>query len=183
MQVINLNFQIDAETGEKDTYSSLLRRCLRTAIEMRNMGVVPSDIITLCTNNHLDCAVPYIAALFLGCRIASLDAGLSLADTTHLINLVRPKMIFVIPKAVELIEGALESAGVDSTVVVFGETKKHVPFSQFLDEKDGENDFVPVPVNNVKDTAVIFFSSGTTGYPKGICVNHFALMVQGASLV
>lgn len=149
---------------------------------MRNMGVVSSDIIALCTNNHLDSAVPYVAALFLGCRVASLDPSLSVADTTHLINLVQPRMVFVIPEAVGLVEGVLESTGVDSTVVVFGKTEQHVSFSQFLDEKDGEDDFVPVPVKNIKDTAVIFFSSGTTGYPKGICVNHYALMVQGAYL-
>lgn len=149
---------------------------------MQNLGVVQSDIITICTNNHMNSTVPYVGTLFLGCRVASLDPTLSLADTTHLLNLVKPRMVFVIPEAVELIEEALESTGVDSTVVVFGKTKKHLPFSQFLSEKDGEDDFVPIPVKDIKDTAVIFFSSGTTGYPKGICVNHYGLMVQGASL-
>lgn len=150
---------------------------------MRNMGIVPSDIITLCTNNHLDSAVPHVAALFLGCKVASLDPSLSLADTAYLINLVKPRMVFVVPETVELIEGALKKTAMDSaTIVVFGKTKKYVPFLQFLDYKDGEDDFVPVPAKNVKDTAIIFFSSGTTGYPKGICTNHYALLVKGASL-
>lgn len=65
----------------------------------------------LCTNNHKNTCVPFIAGLFLGLQIASLDPSLSLLDTKHLVNEVKPRIVFVIPEAVELIEESLTEAG------------------------------------------------------------------------
>lgn len=159
-------------------------RCIRTAIEIKNnFSVIPSDIICFCTNNHLDSCVPFIATCFLGAIAASLDPSLSLADTAHLIKQVAPKMIFVIPEAVQLIEGALESAQLDVPIIVFGSTEQHISFATFLEEKEDEDTFTPFQVEDIKETAVIFFSSGTTGFPKGICISHCALLLQANGLV
>lgn len=137
----------------------------------------------MCTNNHLDSCVPFISTCFLGAIAASLDPTLSLADTTHLIKQVTPKMIFVVPEAVQLIEDALENAQLDADIIVFGSTEKHIPFTTFLEEKEDEDTFTPFQVDDIKGTAVIFFSSGTTGFPKGICVSHCALELQAKGLV
>lgn len=150
---------------------------------MKNrFSVKSTDIICICSNNHLDSCVPFISTCFVGSITASLDPTLSLADTVHLIKQVTPKMIFVIPEAVQLIEDALDSVQLDSAVIVFGPTVKHIPFATFLEEKEGEDSFTPFQVDDIKDTAAIFFSSGTTGFPKGICVSHCALFLQARAL-
>ncbi|KAF2887070.1 hypothetical protein ILUMI_19104, partial [Ignelater luminosus] len=172
--------QIDALTGEKDTFSSLLQRCIRTAITMRSKGVTSNDIVTLCTFNHLNSMVPFIATFFLSAKVASLDPTLSLTDTMHLLKQVTPKMIFVAPEALELIEKAIEEIPSDIEIVVFGETTKHTKFSNFLEPKQEENNFEPIPPKSLYDTAIIFFSSGTSGLPKGICISHFAYLGQTA---
>lgn len=131
----------------------------------------------------MDSCVPFIATVFVGATVASLDPTQSMGDIAYLLAIVKPKMIFVVQEAVDLIVSALRQAGLNAEVVVFGETEEYTPFSVFLEEKvDEEENFEPVRISSARETAVIFFSSGTTGYPKGICVSHYALVMQGTAM-
>lgn len=172
------SLKIDAATGKVQCYADLLQRAIRTALEMRARGIKPKDIISICSHNHLDTVVPLYATFFLGAIPASLDPTLSLNDTALLIKQVRPKMVFASEEAVKLVEDALEKAKVEAEIVVFGETAHHLKFMQFLEKKTGEDQFSPEESCDDKDTAVIFFSSGTTGLPKGICLSHYGLLNQ-----
>lgn len=143
---------------------------------MRSRGIKPKDIVTICSHNHLDTVVPLYAAFFLGAIPASLYPTLSLRDTVVLIRQVKPRILFVSEEAVTLIEDALKEIGHEAEVVVFGESDRHAKFSVFLEEKEGEEDFTPEKEIDDMDTAIIFFSSGTTGLPKGICLTHYGLL-------
>ncbi|KAK4872797.1 hypothetical protein RN001_014826 [Aquatica leii] len=177
----NLTAQIDGITGVKDTYGNLLERCIQTAKEMINRGIQPKDIISICSINHLNSCVPLIAALFIGAIPACLDPMLSQHDIVHLLKQVAPKMIFTSPESVTLIESALEEVLLDSQIIVFGASNTHLEFTRFIAYKDG--DFAPIELQNNKETAIIFFSSGTTGMPKGIELSHRGLLGQGNILI
>ncbi|KAK4873030.1 hypothetical protein RN001_015059 [Aquatica leii] len=175
--------QIDGSTGEKDTYMSLLQRCVRAALKMRSLGVTTNDIVSTCTFNHLNSCVPYLATLFLGAKISNFDPTLSLPDTVHLMKQVTPKIIFVIPEALNLIENAVKGLNQQILIVVFGSSDKHTPFSDFLQSSLEESEFKPHKVESLKETALIFFSSGTSGLPKGICISHYGYMHQQMNVV
>ncbi|KAF5300679.1 hypothetical protein FQA39_LY11041 [Lamprigera yunnana] len=168
--------QIDALTGEVDTYQSYLQRCVRTAIVMRKKGIRQNDGVVVCSDHHLNTSVPMIASYFLGAKLSNTDPQFTLKDTVHLLGQVLPKMVFVNLGSVKLIENATKQINISPEIVVFGTTEKHTPFSQFLAESLEELEFQPVTVRNLKETAVVYFSSGSTGLPKGICLSHLALL-------
>lgn len=171
------------ETESQDTYESLLSRCIRTSLKMKSDGLTENDIVCLCTYNHCDSFVPFIAASFLSIKIASLDPTLSVADVSYLLNQVKPAIIFFVPESVELIEQSLQETDfLKPKLVVFGETDTYEPFSNYLVQNSDEAHFKPVHTK-AEDTAVIFFSSGTTGFPKGICQNSYALLAQAFNVM
>ncbi|KAI4471457.1 long-chain-fatty-acid--coa ligase [Holotrichia oblita] len=166
--------QIDSQTGQTDTYDELLPRCIRTAITLQAHNLTSNDIICLCSYNQLNSCVPYLAGLFIGVKVCSLDPSMSFTESKHLLNQVKPKIIFVVSEKKKMYENLLDDISLNAEVVEFCEEG----FGKFLKPSPDEDKFAPVKVANLFDTAVIMFSSGTTGLAKGICLNHYSLLCQ-----
>uniref|UniRef100_V5GIH6 Luciferin 4-monooxygenase n=1 Tax=Anoplophora glabripennis TaxID=217634 RepID=V5GIH6_ANOGL len=165
--------QTDAATDQSDSFESLLQRSVRTAIALKKRGIGKGNIITGCSNNHLEASVPIIASIFIGAIPCSLDPSLSFFEKSELLHQVKPKIVFTVEESLGEIKAALKNAELDSEVVVFGQTTTYTEFQEFIQPQQGEEDFQPVVVDDPKDTVVIIFSSGTSGFPKGICLNHY----------
>ncbi|XP_050517593.1 uncharacterized protein LOC126892163 [Diabrotica virgifera virgifera] len=166
------------DTDQEDTYGELLLRCVRTACHLSTRNLTKDDVVLLCSYNHKESSVPFISSLFINVPVAYLDPRLSLMESLHLLKDVKPKIIFVDPEGLELMETSVKQAGLDTELVVYGSSDIHTEFSSFIKPHENEKKFVPTEVDSLKDTAVIMFSSGTTGLPKGIILNHLGLMGQ-----
>ena len=168
--------------NKKETYSDVKQRSVRAALALQNRGVISEDVVVLCTKLTLDNVVPIVASFFLGAKLANLDPSLSVRQTTHLLSLVSPKIIFVEEESLGLIEESLAFANLKAEIVVFGKSSKYSTFSEFVKPQENENKFKPTSVD-IHDIAVIFFSSGTTGLPKAICHSHHSFLNVGYSFM
>lgn len=143
---------------------------------MRSRGINHESVICINSYNHLDSGIPFIAAQFLGAKTCSLDPSLSEQLTLHLVKQMNPDIFFVVSECVETLEKVLKELGWNRTIVVYGPSEKRNPFEEFLQPKEDEDSFVPYQTENLRETAVVMFSSGTTGLPKGICLSHLTLL-------
>ncbi|RZB38879.1 4-coumarate--CoA ligase 1-like, partial [Asbolus verrucosus] len=167
--------QVDGTTDETETYGSVKLRSTRVAMELQKRGITSDDVIIFCSSNSLDTSIPILATFYLGAKVANLDPTLSAKHTQHLISLVFPKIIFVEESAIALIEESLKTINFKAEIIVYGKSTKYTCVSQLTNPKDGEDNFRPLEVD-LHDTALIFFSSGTTGLPKGICHSHYSFI-------
>ncbi|XP_050465685.1 uncharacterized protein LOC126858956 isoform X2 [Cataglyphis hispanica] len=71
----NPNFigQVDAETEEANTFQEMREKSVKCALWMKRSGILPNDVIMVCTNNQLDAYVPFLAALYIGAVVSPLD--------------------------------------------------------------------------------------------------------------
>ncbi|KAF5272631.1 hypothetical protein FQR65_LT04872 [Abscondita terminalis] len=67
-------------------------------------------------------------------------------------------------------------------VVVFGHNTNHVSFTDFAKTTNEAANFTPTTAKSLKDVSVIMFSSGTSGFPKGICHTHYSLLSSTFSM-
>lgn len=167
--------KIDVVLAKKETYATVGQKSIRTAIKLGELGVTDHDVIALCTKVTLDTIIPIIAGFYIGAKVANLDPLQSLRQTKHLLSLVTPKIIFVDISSLPVIEESLKQTNLKSKIVVFGNLEPYLSFNEFLQPRTTETDFQPAKVN-INDTAVIFFSSGTTGLSKAICHSHSSFL-------
>ncbi|XP_018575518.1 4-coumarate--CoA ligase 1 isoform X2 [Anoplophora glabripennis] len=145
---------------------------------MKQKGIKSRDIVMGSSDNHLDACVPILAALFLGAIPCPMDPCIAPTEVIHIIDQVKPKLIFTIPSSLKLIKEACHELNVDIEIVVFGSPE----FRFFTERQNGEDGFEPVISQDPKETAVIYFSSGTTGLAKACCLSH-AYFIKQSSLV
>ncbi|XP_057661716.1 uncharacterized protein LOC130897117 [Diorhabda carinulata] len=175
--------QYIADTEKEDTYQETLERCVRAALHLNNRNLTKEDVILICSNNNQFTVVAFIASLFLNVIVSTLDPTLSILEFNYLLKEIKPKIIFVIPEVVDKIETSKQNEGIGTEIIVIGESDQYKTFSSFLKPHPDEDTFEPKQVDNIFDTAVILMSSGTTGFPKGIMLSHYAIMSQAANLI
>ncbi|CAG9855823.1 unnamed protein product [Phyllotreta striolata] len=169
------------ETNETVTYSDLRTLSVRTALAIKAKGYKKGDIIATCTRNQKYSSLPVLASHYLGIINTNFDPSMSHLDTVHLLRLIPPKLMFISEEALEFMEGCLSKAGLKPELVVFGASTKYPTFDQFIVKHPEENDFRPEKIDH-KELALVLFSSGSTGLPKGICLSHRTIKVGGGNV-
>ncbi|KAL3275087.1 hypothetical protein HHI36_019859 [Cryptolaemus montrouzieri] len=171
--------QYDLKSGIKETYASMLQRSIRTALRLKSKKISEDSIIGICAANHTDSVIPLIAAFFLGYRVVTFDVTQSVTDISYLIQQVTPTIMFIDEEAVSTMEVAMTNSQKYFEFVVFGTSAKYSVMNDYSLRVDGNEEEIFEPVRTcAKKTALILFSSGTTGMPKGICLPHSAILYQ-----
>lgn len=97
----------------------------------------------------------------------------------YFLQMTTPKVIFCSEKSVNTVLSAVKKQNCNSMVVVFG---KHIDTISFSDIMRNCNEaevisFRYVELDDIKKTACIMHSSGTTGKPKGVELSNYAMLI------
>lgn len=155
-------------TTEAATYSDLLSRTARTAAWLERQGVAPVDRVAVCLPKSLAGLQLHLAACGMGAVSMPLNPSYSSAELEYLLRdsearlLVGPdaprwdetaaKLSHAVPASVKRIDPGNFAADLPETGMDLAD--KRFPEDQ---------------------TALILYTSGTTGRPKGACMTHASL--------
>lgn len=162
------------------TYGELNARSNRVADALRKVGVGPGDRVALLDKNGLEYFELLFGAAKLGAVLVAINFRLTAREVASIVADAGAKVFVFGREFAELVAGlgaTLEQVG---THLVIGDDPRFPGYSAWRDAAD---DIDPGLPGAPSDTAFQFYSSGTTGEPKGVLLSHdniFGLMPVSA---
>jgi acyl-CoA synthetase (AMP-forming)/AMP-acid ligase II len=159
---------IDGLTGASLTYRELTAAVDRVAAGLVARGVVKGDVVALCSPNRPEFVIGYYAALAAGAVITTISPVATGPELTRQLQHSGARWMLTTPEVFEHTVGKAATAARVREVFVFGTPTGATPFAALLDEQHSP----PSAVTSAEDVALLPYSSGTTGLPKGVVLSH-----------
>ncbi|WP_122817417.1 long-chain-fatty-acid--CoA ligase [Nocardioides pantholopis] len=170
--------------GETTTWSQLSERSLRGAAALAARGVGAGDRVALLTLSHPWFVESVLAANSLGAMAVPLNFRLAPPELDYILTDSAPVAVVVDALLLPLLKAAPASASI-GTVVVIGEADLGAEADHVLAYEDFLAGQEPMELPDVSEdtTALIMYTSGTTGHPKGAMLSHRNMQVQALTCI
>jgi long-chain acyl-CoA synthetase len=153
------------------TYGQWAQRCQQLAAQFQAAGLQPGDRVALFMRNHVRYLEVLFAAWWAGLAVVPINAKLHVREAQWIIDNAQARWAFVTADITsdtgDKLTGLERVIEVDSTEA---DALWHLP-SRPLD--------TPITERSAHDLAWLFYTSGTTGRPKGVMITHRNLMTMG----
>ncbi len=162
------------ESGQRLTYSELHRRIGSMGNFFLSKSILPGDRISLLDFNSLPFYEAYFAAAGIGAALNPLNYRLSAGELNFIIRDAGSRWLMVNPLFHSQVEQILQEDNLLEGVIWLGESPaasvgcKSYNYQEIV-RNPGE--FTPVNVDP-DDIAYLYYTSGTTGQPKGVILTH-----------
>ncbi|MCI0848078.1 MAG: AMP-binding protein [Chloroflexi bacterium] len=158
--------------GQSITFEGLAERVNRLANGLSEMGVGPGDRVATMQVNTNQCIEAYFAAAQLDAIYVPINFRAKSDELAQMLNIVEPSCLLIGERYLPMVsEGSIPP---ERVIVLDGAVDGgpggHPSYDALL--AGGSPDQMHFPEAGDEDTAVILFTAGTTGVPKGVMLTH-----------
>ncbi|MCK4244601.1 MAG: AMP-binding protein [Candidatus Omnitrophica bacterium] len=154
--------------GQTIAFKELQEKTNRLANALIRSGIKRGDKVGIWLPNSLECAIGYLAVYKIGAVVVPLDARLKETELIPLLNHSKTSLLISrIPKEFSL-DNILEKVSSLKNIITVQEGD-FLSFEEIMKEESDE--LSPIEIDE-KETSTIFYTSGTTGTPKGVVWNY-----------
>ena len=159
------------------SYAQLDRAARGVATALRARGIAPGDKVALLIPNVPEFTIAYFGILYAGATVVPINVLAAAPEVHYFLEDAEAKLLVAHPFFVESARRGAADAGRPLVLAGGGLGKDTLEEMQEADPID-----FPHPTSPA-DTAVILYTSGTTGKPKGAELTHSNLFVNCAFVV
>ncbi|HYK83108.1 MAG TPA: AMP-binding protein [Gemmatimonadales bacterium] len=165
---------IEGPSGRTLSYAQLAAGMPRVAAGLAARGLKPGDVLALFAPNLPEYALAFYGALAAGAVVSPVSSLATVDDVTFQLRDAGARMLVTVPAFLDRARPAAERLGIEH-LFVLGEAGDATPFATLLASD------APAPrpiIQPARDLAVLPYSSGTTGFPKGVLLTHRNLVAN-----
>jgi long-chain acyl-CoA synthetase len=166
------------DAGTRVTYRELWQQARSYAAGLRELGIGPGDTVAIQIPNVLDFPRVYYAALAVGATIVPVHLLLTPDEIAYVLR--DSGATVLVSHSGQLADGAAAAHATGTRLVSVGPLPAGLADApQRLEDAAAAVDALPTYVTReAEDVAVVFYTSGTTGRPKGALLTHLNLVMN-----
>ena len=169
---------IDGVTGREYSYNEIQESVVNMASGLMRSGMEKGDVLTLVSPNSAEFCTTFFSTLAMGGIMSTCNPQYTAEELAYQFKSSNSKYVATIPALLPTIkEAASKSVCVEKIIVLsdeecLGEGKNMISYQSLV--KDSGSQFPSSTTLDYKnDIAVLPYSIGTTGLPKGVMLTHY----------
>lgn len=171
----------DGEGYVEITYEQLNNKIQCIATWLLSQGIKEDDKIAVLGENRVEWSAAYLGILTAGGTVVPVDSMMPIAGIRHILADSESKILFVSAGFISQI-AEMEDVKSLEKIICFDDEPENADFSLSEVLKAGEKLNLAFPKRSLDDKAAILYTSGTTGFSKGVMLTHNNIMSNVASV-
>jgi acyl-CoA synthetase (AMP-forming)/AMP-acid ligase II len=165
-------YLIAPETGRVMTYARLQSDCVQLGRYLHAQGLAKGDKVALMLHNGYQTCRLLIGVMYAGYTVAPLNLLAQSSQLAYVLEHSDTRLVFTSAELADRLRSALAGIQRDIKMVVIDPDA----ISIFDDAPAGD---APLPSVDEHDDALLMYTSGTTGKPKGVVLSHKSVVAGG----
>jgi acyl-CoA synthetase (AMP-forming)/AMP-acid ligase II len=164
---------VEAASGRAYTYAELAANISKLAAGLHALGFRKGDVLAIMSPNLPDYPIAFHGVASVGGVNTTLNPTYTADEIAFQLNDSRARLLLTVPSLVGKAQEAASKSKVDE-IIVFGEAEGAMPFSSLLVDAPAPK----VHIDPAEDLVALPYSSGTTGFSKGVMLTHRNLVAN-----
>ena len=165
---------VDGPSGREYTGAAFKGAVKGLAAGLAARGIGRGDVVALYMPNLPEYAIAFHGVCAAGATNTTANPLYTARELTHQLTDSGAKLLITVPPFLETAREAATETGIEDIFVV-GEAEGASPFTELIGDPA---DAPEVEIDPAEDLAVLPYSSGTTGLPKGVMLTHRNLVAN-----